>query len=262
MPDATEPRLLKLTGIQNFRDYGGYAARGGRLRRGRLYRSGQHYHATPEDLARVGAIGLKSVVDLRGDAERATAPCKRPEGFAARVVFASDDKIELAPHLEAGRSIKTFADADAAMCASYAEMPYMERLVRATREYFAALAGEDGPVLVHCMAGKDRTGISVALLHAMLGVHHDDMVADYVLTNTANTYQERMAVGGATLRLYFGNTLDEDAVEHLCSAAPQFLEAAWAAMAERNGSVDTYLDEVIGVTPAMRRQIAERLVEA
>jgi protein-tyrosine phosphatase len=262
MRDASEPRVMKLSGIHNFRDYGGYAASGGRLRRGRLYRSGQHYNASLEDLAKVGAIGLASVVDLRGDAERATAPCKRPAGFAARVVFASDDKIEMAPHLEAGRAIKTFADADAAMCASYGEMPYMDRLVRATREYFVALASEDGPVLVHCMAGKDRTGISVALLHAMLGVHRDDMIADYVLTNTANSYEERVAVGGATLRSYFGNTLDEDAIEHLCSAAPQFLEAALAAMAARNGGVDGYLDQVIGVTPAMRGRIAERLVEA
>ena len=72
-------RVIAFDGIHNFRDYGGYAVSGGgRVVAGKLYRSAQHFDATPDDLHRVGALGLGTVIDLRGGRERANAPCPRP----------------------------------------------------------------------------------------------------------------------------------------------------------------------------------------
>jgi protein tyrosine/serine phosphatase len=230
------------------------------LRKAWLYRSGQHLQASPADLAGVAAIGLKAVVDMRGDHERKIAPCPRPAGFAASVVFASDDRLELPPHVEAGRTVRTVDEARQAMCAGYAEMPFMDRLVRITRLYFETLANTDGPTLVHCMAGKDRTGIAVALCHSLLGVHHDDIIADYVLTNETHTLAARIAVGEVPLRQSFGDRLSPEAVALLCSAEPAFLEAALDSIAARHGGIDAYLDEVVGVTPARRERIARRLI--
>src|SRR3546814_10609086 len=81
-------RFLSLEGVHKFRDCGGYAvAGGGRLRRGVLWRSGQHHGATDSDLDRIAGLGLASVFDLRTPKERETHPCRRPSGFEAELFY-------------------------------------------------------------------------------------------------------------------------------------------------------------------------------
>lgn len=93
-------RVLPLSGIHNFRDYGGYAVEGnGRLRDNFLWRSAHHEAASDDDLAAVDALGLQTVIDLRGDDERALHPCRRSPNFAGRVLFAGGITAGLAPHL-------------------------------------------------------------------------------------------------------------------------------------------------------------------
>ena len=91
-------RVLPLAGIHNFRDYGGYAVEGGgRLRSGMLWRSAHHQDATSADLVAVDKLGIETVIDLRGDDERAAHPCRRADGFSARVLFADGNTAGLAP---------------------------------------------------------------------------------------------------------------------------------------------------------------------
>jgi len=92
----TETRVLTLQGVHNFRDYGGYAAAGGRVKRGLLWRSGQHVDASAADLAAIDALGLAHVIDLRGNAERTNAPCARAPGFCAEVHFYDGETAYLA----------------------------------------------------------------------------------------------------------------------------------------------------------------------
>jgi protein tyrosine/serine phosphatase len=255
---SSQARVLAFAGIHNFRDYGGYAVPGGRLLAGRLYRSAQHRDATDDDLARVGRIGFSAIVDLRTDGERRAAPCPRPPGFAARVIFADAETAGLAPHVEAARSIASPMEARASMCRGYAEMPFRPYLVAMLRHYFAALAGENGATLIHCMAGKDRTGLAVALFHALMGVHPDDRMDDYMLTNEAGDIEARIESGGRYVRSIFGAQLSDEAVRVLMRVDPAYLDAAFAAIAERHGSVRAYLEHHLGVTPEMRAQIAAR----
>jgi hypothetical protein len=81
MTVIADSRVIEFDGIYNFRDYGGYRARAGQLVRGRLWRSGQHAGASPADLARVRDLGIATVIDLRGDSERAAFPCLRHDDF-------------------------------------------------------------------------------------------------------------------------------------------------------------------------------------
>ena len=82
-------RILTFESIDNFRDYGGYAgADGGTVRSGVLWRSGHHGAASAADLAAVETLDIATVIDLRGDSERAANPCLRHPGFAGEVVFA------------------------------------------------------------------------------------------------------------------------------------------------------------------------------
>jgi protein tyrosine/serine phosphatase len=256
-----ETRVLPFESIDNFRDYGGYAvAGGGHLREGFLYRSAQHRDATPRDLAAVGSLGLSVVIDLRGARERQAAPCPRAHGFKARIVKADAETAGLAPHLEAARDVNDPAQARAAMLAGYAGMPFRPVLIDVLRGYFAALAEDGGASLVHCMAGKDRTGFAVALVHAMLGVHHDDLIADYLLTNTAGRAEERIEAGARVMRKIYGAHLGDEAVRILMLVEPAYLDAAFAAINAEHGSLQNYLNDRLGVDAACRRAIASRLV--
>lgn len=255
-------RVHAYAGIHNFRDYGGYAASGGRLRTGLLFRSGQHGAATQDDLARFGLLGVATIIDLRGDAERRTMPCLRPRGFSGDVLFAPGETAgsELAPHEEAGRGISTVAEARAAMTELYRTMPFRPVLVQSLRLYFEALSTRDGPTLIHCLAGKDRTGLAVALFHALTGVHHDDMMADYLLTNTAGDPEARVAAAAPSIRDRYGAQLSDAAIGALMGVEAEYLETALAAIAARHGDVDVYAEAVLGVGRSRRMPIRERLI--
>ena len=95
-------RVLPLSGVHNFRDYGGYAVEGGgRLRDGILWRSAHHAEAADDDLTAIDGLAIETIIDLRGDDEREQYPCRRSDNFAGRVLFAGGTTAGLAPHLQA-----------------------------------------------------------------------------------------------------------------------------------------------------------------
>lgn len=254
-------RVLIFQGINNFRDYGGYAtADGRRLRRGVLFRSGQHFHATPDDLLIVSDLSLRTVIDLRGNSERAAWPCRRPGSFDAHVVFFDGETkgLQAAPQDKSHRTVVTADDAHAAMLAIYASMPFVPSFQSVLRDYFAALATRDGASLLHCFSGKDRTGLAVAVLHELLGVHSDDVMADYLLTNTVWNAEARIAAGSESIRRSHGQQISDAAIETLMSVAPEYLEAAFGALRERHGSVAAYARDVLAVSDELLSAIRER----
>jgi len=257
------PRVIPTTGIHNFRDYGGYPViGGGHLVRSTLYRSGEHTHATDRDLALVDQLGLSAVFDLRGTAERQKAPCRRPPGFSAPVYFADGETtLAAAPHLDAAANAFDGAAARRNMRDRYASVPFRPLLVDVYRQYFRFLAQSTGPTLIYCTAGKDRTGVLVALFHRALGIHRDDILNDYMLTNTAGDALARVGALKADLQHRFGAQLSDEAVRVVTSVEPVFLEAAFEAILARHGSVESYLEEVLSVTPAVRHALAVRFVE-
>lgn len=256
-----EKRVIALDGIHNLRDYGGYAGRdNARLKAGLLWRSSQHLEATPDDLDAIASLNLRTVVDLRGSSERSSFPCPRPEGFAAQLVHVDGETMGHAPHVEAGRDVRTPDEALEALNHSYSEMPYRPRMVDAYRLYFEALAERPGASLVHCLAGKDRTGVAVALVHHLLGVHWDDIMADYLLTNSAGNIDRRIAAGAAVVRQNFGAAMSDDALRMLMSVQPKWLETAFASIRDRDGTVRDYAESRLGVTPDRLRKIEDNLL--
>lgn len=259
-----EDRIRAMEGIHNFRDYGGYAARdGSRLRTAVLYRSGQHQDATPEDLSRVSGLNLTTVVDLRGDSERVHYPCARAEGFDAKILFApgeTADQSRNAPHVEAAEAVRTAGQASDAMARLYKSMPFRPNLVAVLRLYFDALATRDGASLIHCLAGKDRTGLAVGLLHKLLGVHDDDIRADYMLTNRAGNIDRRIAAGAVAIRRNHGDQIEDDAIRTLMSVEAHYLDNAFAAIIAQHGSIGAYADEILFVTEDKLEKIEARLL--
>lgn len=247
--------------IYNLRDYGGLAvAGGGRLRRGLLLRSGEHGEASDDDLRKVSALELATVVDLRGLRERANHPCRRPPGFAATMIVTGGETADPARFGAAGARRNPFSALDsdaaarAAMKAAYASMPYSPIMVDLFVRYFAALAASPGASLIHCMAGKDRTGFAVRLFHALVGVHPDDAMADYLASN-AMPGREDWIVRTKARYARDGMPLGDIAAEAVLAVDADYLAAALAEVAGRSGSVESYLRDVVGVSPGRAEAI-------
>ena len=165
---------LAFEGIHNFRDYGGYRSEGGAVRRGLLYRSGQHVGATDADLAALALLDIRTVIDLRGISEREAHPCRRHEGWAGDVVAHDGETTSSPPHMDIGPEVTTAAYARDRMLAVYSRMPRNPAMQVMFGRYLRALAGSEGASLVHCFAGKDRTGIAATLLLHILGVSESE----------------------------------------------------------------------------------------
>ncbi|MCR2832968.1 tyrosine-protein phosphatase [Parerythrobacter lacustris] len=262
----TTDRILPLEGVHNFRDYGGYAVSGGgRVKRGVLWRSGQHVDASDADLARIAALGLRHVIDFRGRSERTSYPCRRSADFGAEVLFFDGETAALAPHVEAAEGALDVETAHGKMEALYARLPHREPVLYVMRLYFDALArGPEeggGASLVHCLAGKDRTGMAVALLHHALGVHPDDAMEDFLLTNTAGNIDARVAAGAVAVRAKWGD-ISDDTIRVLMGVDERYLAAMRKAVEAQYGSLDAFLKDVLGVDEEKRAALRLHLVEA
>ena len=257
----TQMRVLPFGQIHNFRDYGGYrTADGGRVKSGLLYRSGHHAEATGDDLAQMQQLGLAHVIDLRGNGERASHPVRLPAAFAGRLLYFDGETAGLGAHLGALDGAMTAEDAHRAMEKLYSTLPQRTNLLWILKRYLAALASGEGPSLVHCHAGKDRTGMAVDLLHHALGVHPDDAMEDFLLTNSAGDQEARVAQSAPTIRARYG-AVDDETVRVVMGVDARYLHASRKAMADSHGSIDAFLEQELGVDDERRAALRLHLVE-
>ncbi|KPF81009.1 protein tyrosine phosphatase [Brevundimonas sp. AAP58] len=254
-------RIHAFDALDNFRDYGDYATTaGGHVRPGVLYRSAHHAGVSEGDLERLAALDFGVVIDLRRPVERRRQPSKRAPNFSGVVIESDHDEVGEAPHItflktsdltpESGRQFMT---------ATYRELPFAPAHLDLFSRYFRALAESDRPVLIHCAAGKDRTGMLAALTHHLLGVSGDDLMEDYLLTNTAVDLEARAPGIAEQMKAFTGRTASHDAVVAFMGVEAAYLHAAIAAMVERYGSIDAYLERALGVDAGLRDRIVERL---
>jgi len=254
-------RLHRLDAVDNARDYGDYAtAAGRRVRSGVLFRTAHHARASDADLARMAGWGVATVVDLRRPAERRHQPSRRPQGFTGRVIEVAHDDGGEAPHLTFLKTTDlTEASGRAFMIDTYRSMPFDPGHLDVFARYFQTLGEGQGAVVIHCAAGKDRTGLLAALTHRLVGVHHDDLVQDYLLTNAAVDLAGRAPAIAKQLHAMTGRIASDAAVTAFLGVEGAYLDAAFAAVTQRHGSVETYLEQALGVDAALRSRIVARL---
>jgi len=253
---------IEFEGIDNFRDFGGYATACGRgLKAGRLYRSANHAYATEADLQALRDMGVELIVDLRRRREREREPSKRWDGFSGAVIENDVD----GTYLDWAEALAAAERIDASWfyndsLAYYRRAPHEPRHVDLFRRYFQALAATDGALVVHCAAGKDRTGMICALTHHIAGVHRDDTFADYLATNDETRMAKKIGFLGPWIRDLTGLSLDDATLRQAVSVNEAFLNEAFATIDESHGSVDRYLEDVLGVDPALRARIETRIL--
>ena len=190
--DAVTDRWIDLEGLANMRDLGGLpTVDGGRTLSGRLIRSDNLQDLTDADISRlVGDLGVSDVVDLRSDTElhlEGPGPLRRVESLvhhhhhslAAEHRARSAD--EVARHALLVREAGDRSPKDHAFWAQH-YLGYLDRRPDSVSAALRVVAEADGAVVVHCAAGKDRTGTVVALALEVAGVPRHEIVADYVLS--------------------------------------------------------------------------------
>ena len=258
----TPDRLLEFERILNFRDFGGYATPDGQIARGKLFRSAHFHEASEADIARLDKLGVRFVVDLRRSDERSGEPNRWP-GESVRSI-SSDEGVTSAfpPHLQALLQ----SDLSALSVARYMHTLYREfasqpRHIQLYSEWFRQLALGEGAGVIHCAAGKDRTGLGCALTLHALGVDEETIFADYEYTNTAMNIEVRLPRIQARMEERLARKLDAAALRPMLSVDPAYLHTAFAAIDEQYGSRDGYLQE-LGVGPAQRMALRRSLIVA
>ncbi len=172
--------------LLNFRDVAGSGD--GPLRAGRLFRSAQPFHLDDADLAVVRDAGIATIVDLREPHEQVPPDWAPAEAAGVRVVRVPvADQIlpsadEQAPPRVTRLRSSSIAEGHQILADFY--LAIIDRAGVRLAELTEAVA-DGGPVLLHCAAGKDRTGTTVALLLDLIGTDHETIVADFLRTNDA-----------------------------------------------------------------------------
>lgn len=257
MTDRFQPPL---EGIHNFRDYGGYEADDGTVRRGLLYRSGQHVKATDEDLEALRALDIRTVIDLRGITEREMNPCRRHEGWAGEVIAHNGETSSSPPHMDIDASTTTAQYARDRMLSVYTRMPANPAMHAMFGRYLNALADRDGATLVHCFAGKDRTGIAATLLLHILGVSEEDQRDEFLLTNQAPTLAVLRAQSVPGIEARLGRKVDDESIRALLEVHEDYLARFHETVREMAGSLDAWLADTIGVDEGLRGRLRAKFV--
>lgn len=254
-------RRIALQGVENVRDFGDYAAGAGRLKRGALFRAAHQAEATDADLEILASLGVVTLVDLRRPNERERSPSRRWTGFAAQVIDNDMGATGPDPWLTfIGGADLTEAAVHAYMDEYYRRLPFKERHIDLFRRYFLALAEGKGPVLIHCAAGKDRTGVLAALTHHVAGVSDDDIIDDYLLTNDPTRFERRGAIFMDHIEQATGRRPSEGAMRAAMGVEARYLAAALDVIKAAHGSLDSYLEQALGIDAATREKVRTHIL--
>jgi protein-tyrosine phosphatase len=240
-------RHLNLEGASNFRDLGGYRTSDGRVVRWRqIFRSNHLGHLTAADTDIVRAVGLRSAFDLRGREERTAAAC----GLEAITVHPLPIEPTVVAALRARLAAGSLSSSDAREIMRESYRSYVRHNTHSFRALFAHLLQDHAPLVIHCTAGKDRTGFACALVLHALGVPDDVIAEDYLLTN--RLYQRDPASG---------TDLPEDVREAIGSVDTSYLAAAFEAIHADYGGLDLYLKDGLGLGESERANLKDRYLQ-
>ncbi|GAA4017004.1 tyrosine-protein phosphatase [Streptomyces marokkonensis] len=259
---STEPEL---TGVRNFRDVGGLpTVDGRRVRQGVLFRSGHLAHATGEDAALLASLGLHTIFDFRNAADQkldgpdvelpgvrnVNLPLSDPaDGAEFWRMVRDGDLDQLREILADGKGANRMINSYRAII--------KERTAEHSR-VLHALAQDSVPALMHCAAGKDRAGLSIAITLLALGVEREAVVDDYLKSNATHR-RYKVQRSGSAASAYSPEVME--LLSPLFDARAEYLAAAFETVEETWGGVDTYLEKGLRITPETRERLRERMLD-
>jgi protein-tyrosine phosphatase len=240
-------RHLSLEGATNFRDLGGYRTRDGRVVQWRqIFRSNHLGGLTAIDVEIVRSLGVRSAFDFRGTEERVGAACGLSEITVHSLPI--EPTVVAALRLRLAQGSLTAEYAREIMRESYRN--YVRHNTHSFRELFAHLVGDRAPLVMHCTAGKDRTGFACALLLHALGVPDEVIEDDYMLTNRFYRRDPASAPD-----------LPEDVRQAIGSVEVSFLAAGFEVIRADYGDLESYFRQGLGLGTRERNELQMRYLQ-
>ncbi len=256
-----QDRIKQLNGVTNFRDFGGYETTSGhRVKAGKLYRSAAFNQAEETDLKLLNSFGIDFQVDLRRQSERVADP----NLWAPHEVHSFNDLDAYKPsHLEfLDKGKLSGEDAFNFIIEYYAIAPWVDAHIDLYKRWFQRLAVVDGAGLIHCAAGKDRTGIGCALTLALLDVDHTTIMQDYLLTNETIDFEARIPKVRAKWEKRLDVVIEEDeAIYPFLGVREEYLVRAVEEITRKHGSLRAYAYDVLGVDDALVQSLKTKLLD-
>jgi protein-tyrosine phosphatase len=259
-------RHLPLEGTPNFRDLGGYETTDGHyVRWGLIYRSGVLTYLTPADMTYLAQTGIRVVCDFRTQQENEAAPEKW--------IPAADVK-----HISLPIGTEKNKDGNATVQSMVAGHPTTEQLrATMTKTYgnfafssapqyaavFEQLERDQLPLLYHCTAGKDRTGVFSTFLLLTLGVPEKTVLEDYALTNKYLLDQPHSAAMQKMMTSTGNNALaglTPEQQQVMMAADPEYLKSTLRTIETKYGSFDNYRRQELHVSDDQAATLRARLL--
>ncbi len=247
---------------ENFRELGGYVGMGGKkVKRGIIYRTGALSKITTEkDVELFRSLGIKTVIDFRSSTERKADPnpvydeVNYIEKSALYDADGNEIRLDLAAIFAEGKVgvEKMLIEVQG----SYKHLPFNNP---AYKILFKQLAENKTPLLFHCTAGKDRTGVAAALILRVLGVSDEDIIADYLVTNNTRDKSRRKFIEAVSPTM--GEEEAAKLAQEIMGVKKELLQGTLNAIDERYDNFETYLLENCDVTKEMILSMRENLLE-
>jgi protein-tyrosine phosphatase len=263
-PGAPALQNERLSGVANFREVGGYKTSDGQqLKRNVIFRSGELSGTTAQDQKFLQTLHIRYEIDLRTDMERKESPT-RWGANPPKVITVSVGRprnADVTSDLRDNAALK-----DAVQAKNYMGQATARIAIDGAAdigEVIRRLAEGDEPALIHCSAGKDRTGVTVAVLMTLLQIPRDQVYREYLRSNEAVDQQIQRAKvreqnGATSFRL---TGLSPDAQKTLSGADASYLDAAFGAIDKQYGSFDAYAKNGLKITPEQIHSLRARLLE-
>lgn len=246
-------RSMVMDNVQNLRDLGGYSAHDKRMTRwGKLFRSGQLSSLSSWDSIRLDKLGLKTIIDLRTEAEIEREPIRYNRARVVNIPIFNQSLADVPSRITSGMMRK----GDAVICMQdfYLQM-IVDRNRKQLAQIFDLMADPDNyPLLFNCTLGKDRTGMVAALLLTALGVPEETVRQDYMLSNEFINLEQLAHLASGL------STHAQESITVIVSAHEDYLDLAFSKMRKEYGSVDKYLSKGLQLDGNKRNQLKDILL--
>ncbi|HCA07627.1 tyrosine-protein phosphatase [Chryseobacterium sp.] len=248
-------KRIEIKKVYNFRTVGNIKNSEGRtLKEGKFYRSGHLHKLKKNSFKELEKLGIKEVIDLRNSKEIADKPDHLPTDMVYKKYSAFEDEgdqLTQAKKLVLKGEVNG-SDADKRMIDFYRE--YVTENPEVIKKIITDILESDQPVLYHCTAGKDRTGITTALILTILKFDKETIYNDYILSNN---YRRKLVLKRLNLadNLHFMYPkMDVKVLEKLSWVENAYLDAAFDEINKKYGSIDAYIQQVLGISENKREE--------
>lgn len=259
-PEAVTARVLPIPGARNLRDMGGYPAADGRkVRRGVLLRGGHLGGVAAEHHPLLQDLGLAAIVDLRTTEEREGLPF--PADLTNSVDYWTRDY-----NLSRGDIVAMLRDPATQrddmwqrMIANYRRFPQEQH--EGIGAVLRLLTRGRVPLLVNCTAGKDRTGVTAAIVLSALGVPREIVRADYALTEELHDPAGQLFHVDPDGPFAYLLEVDREVWKTMMRSAPEFIDAMLDGIDADHGGIEAYLAQAHGIGPEQLAAMRGHLLE-